>query len=82
MLAFATDSGMPTAFRPNPPNCCPNEGELSDENGVDCGGGGLGWWAGTPMAIPLRCAGGAEIEDGAEDGNEGTEEEEEEGGSE
>lgn len=69
---LATDSGTLTALRPNPPYCWPNVGGLRDENGVGCP-------AGTPMAIPPRCDGGAETaEEEVDVDNDGVEEDDEE----
>ena len=81
MLGLVTDSGTLAVVRANPPNCCPKDGGFRDENEVGSGGG-LGWCAGTPMAIPPFCGGGAadtddvgEEEKGGTGGGEGEEEE-------
>lgn len=45
---------------------------MSEENDAGGGGGVEGLWAGTPMAIPPRGGGGADIEDEVEAEEEGS----------
>lgn len=82
MPGLVPDSGILPEPRANPPNCCPKDGGFREENEAGWGGGGLGWCAGTPIAIPPFCAdkdgeddGGAEEENGGTGGGEGEEEE-------